>query len=81
MQLMININPFTTRPRLVPYCLSTFLPCCFLYIPLQEIATVKTISMLKQVAEMCPKDNKTLYDVAVALYHFSGTLNTPFLPF
>ena len=28
--------------------------------------------MLKQVAEICTKDSKTLYDVAVALYHFAA---------
>ena len=28
--------------------------------------------MLKQVVEMCPKDNQTLYHVAVALCHFAA---------
>jgi hypothetical protein len=36
------------------------------------LATHKTVAMLKQVVETCPKDPTTLYHVAVALYHFAA---------
>ena len=36
------------------------------------LATHKSVAMLRQVTETCPKDPKTLYQVAVALYHFAA---------